>query len=81
MKKLLFVAMLGVAGLMSAANEPVEAVKPVTTAPDTSKKVILEDEGSCQWCVSEGGNMYCAEASTCTEARKTAREMAISDQP
>ncbi|MFC6269313.1 hypothetical protein [Frigoriflavimonas asaccharolytica] len=69
MKKLLLIAVLGIAGTMSASNA--DLVLP--TQNDNSDAIW------CTWCVVAGGNQYCAEAANCGEAKDTARAMAIDE--
>lgn len=71
MKNLFLISALVISGLASASVSPTKIV---------SKTNFTNIKAICEWCVSSGGNLFCASAATCKEARAIAIRMAAQAQ-
>lgn len=70
MKKIVFIFAMVFAGMLSAKDVSQQEVKKEKT----------EEQGTCNWCTRSGGEMHCASAETCDEAKAIAKAMAEASQ-
>ncbi len=79
MRKIIFILVFALIGTFAFASSEISSKFENTISEINNEKVIKSNEikeVSVTYCVSYGGNLYCCEGATYSEARSCARAMA-----